>query len=288
MAATLAYVAGASAVHAERSSATASGAAFAAASTTVAAAPLNLADSEPGDHDAQRSRNRGGCEHAAHAEASDDGQRQQRAGDGAGGIHGLNQAVGRAERRFVDRLGHHHIAGGATHAFGKTVAKTNPQDLPPRRNQRQQRLYRVGHEVSADHDGLAARNIVGQVSGKKLGKGSHAFGDAFDDAKLRGPGAERCEKSGQHPVRHFAGRVVEKRSQAEGIDIAGDRSGTWRQCVHVSSFENSMGTVRTTRSSYGDRTSADTLLFPSVLLCSMNHSDYVVGTHLTAQREMSG
>ena len=61
------------------------------------AAP-NLADSNRGDDYAQSSRDGSGREHAAHAEASDNCQRQQRASDGAGGIHGLNQAIGGAER----------------------------------------------------------------------------------------------------------------------------------------------------------------------------------------------
>src|SRR5271157_1354637 len=90
------------------------------------------------------------------------------------------------------------------------------------------------HDVTTDHDGLAVRNLVGQVAREKLGKGRRTLGDAFDDPKLRGSGAERCEKGGQHPVRHFAGRVVEERGQAESVYISGSRFGKrWGRRVHV-------------------------------------------------------
>src|SRR5208282_4791880 len=106
-------------------------------------------------------------------------------------------------------------------------------NLPPGRNQRQHWLYRVGHDVSADHYGLAVRNLIRHVTGEKLGKRSHTLGDALDDAKLRRSGAERCQKSGQDPVRRFAGRVVEKRGQAENVYIAGGGLGTrWGRSIH--------------------------------------------------------
>src|ERR1700674_423178 len=134
----------------------------------------------------------------------------------------------------MDRVGNHHVASGSSDAFSKAIGKTNPQNLPPRRNQRQQRLHRVRYEVSADHDGLAVRNLVGQVAGEKLGERSHTLGDAFYDPKLRCSGANGREKGGQDPVRHFAGRVVEERSQAECVYISGGRLGTrWWGRLHI-------------------------------------------------------
>ena len=85
-----------------------------------------------------------------------------------------------------------------------------------------------------DHDGLAMRNFIGQIAREKLGKGSHTLGDAFDNPKLRCSGADRREEGGQHPVGHFAGRIVEERSQAECVYISGSRLGTWwGRGVHV-------------------------------------------------------
>src|SRR5258708_122319 len=78
------------------------------------------------------------------------------------------------------------------------------------------------------------RNFIGQIAREKLRKGSYTLGDTFDDSKLRCSGADRREESGQHPVRHFAGRVVEERSQAECVYISGGGLGKWwGRRVHV-------------------------------------------------------
>src|SRR5271169_2646441 len=78
------------------------------------------------------------------------------------------------------------------------------------------------------------RNLVGHVAREKLGERSHAFGDALDDPKLRRSGAERGEKRGQYPVRHFAGRIVEERSKTENVYISGGGLGTlWGRCFHI-------------------------------------------------------
>ena len=68
--------------------------------------------------------------------------------------------------------------------------------------------------------------MIGQISGEQLGERCHAFGDAFDDAELRRSSSERSDERRQNPIRHFAGRVIEERGKAEGVDVA--RSGLVR------------------------------------------------------------
>src|SRR5271163_3818772 len=67
------------------------------------------------------------------------------------------------------------------------------------------------------------RHFISDVAREKLGKRSHTLGDAFDDPQLRRPCAERRKKRRQHPVSHFAGRIVKERSRTEYVYISWGR-----------------------------------------------------------------
>ena len=148
-------------------------------------------------------------------------QRDQRPSNRAGRIHGLNQPVRRADARCVDRLGDHHIARRFRECLlQKRSAKRIARICHHEVTSASSGFTALATTVSADHERLAARNPVGQIAGEKLGERRDALGDAFDDAELRGPRAERGQERRQHPVRHLAGRVIEERGEAEGVDVA--------------------------------------------------------------------
>src|ERR1035441_1112672 len=71
---------------------------------------------------------------------------------------------------------------------------------------------------------LAAIDTVGQISRKKLGERRDAFRQSLNQSQLRRPRTQRNQKRRQHPVRHLRGCVVQKRRDAEGVDVAG---GGW-------------------------------------------------------------
>ena len=121
-------------------------------------------------------------------------KRQQRAGDGAGGVHRLQKAIGGTQAGRGHRVGQHHVASSAADALGEAIGKANAEYLPPRTGKRQQRLYGVGDKISGDYDRLAALHTVGKISRKQLGKRGHALGDALDDTQLCGSGADRCQE----------------------------------------------------------------------------------------------
>ena len=175
---------------------------------------------------AQRSRNCGRPEHAADSKTRKQSQRDQRAGNRSRRIHRLNQPISRAQPVLRHGLGDHHVARRSAHAFGKSIGEANQQNLRPRGHHRQQRLHRVRDKVSRNHHRLAAGDAVGKISGKKLGKRRHALGHALNQSQLRRPRPQRRQKCRQHPVRHLGSRVVQKRSDAEGVDVA--RSGRLR------------------------------------------------------------
>ena len=146
-------------------------------------------------------------------------RREQRAGDGAGVVHGAVETVDAAADRRGREVGQHRVARRAADALAEAIGEAQRQHLRPRRHQRDERPHRAGDRVARHDDWLGFAGAIGQPAGGNLEDAVRRLCRALDDAERHRAGAEHArQEERQQRIDHLGRRVGDEADPAEQPD----------------------------------------------------------------------